>query len=161
MLNNAYDANKKHLSLSHRRQWSKAVVGVLSVGVQSPNAHDPQPAWHWRQFYQECSPQYYMPLYVIVYAGVISSRNSSNLNIREDAVDIRICILCNSSSSIRCIISEINANNAHNGHWLLYECVQNSKHGLHCGFNIQLHQSQIKHNTRTLWKKIMSNSINN
>ena len=35
-------------------------------------------------------------------------------------------------------------------------CVQNSKNGLHCAFNIQLHQLQITHNTRTLWNKIMS-----
>jgi len=41
-------------------------------------------------------------------------------------------------------------------HLLLYVCMQNSKNGLHCAFNIQLHQSQITHNTRTLWNKIMS-----
>ena len=35
-------------------------------------------------------------------------------------------------------------------HLLLYMCVQNSNNGLHCAFNIQLHQSQITHNTNTV-----------
>ena len=37
------------------------------------------------------------------------------------------------------------------------------QNGLHCAFNIQLHQSEIKHNKQTLWNKIMSefNSVNN
>ena len=54
-------------------------VGVVSVGVPSPNVHDAQPAWLWRQLYQDCSVQYYMCV-VIVCAGVISIRNSINEN---------------------------------------------------------------------------------